>query len=56
MTCLNNIDLVVPLVFYSSAILGVGAISRSRDRSNGVPGVRPKVWLSGVADHAATDG
>jgi hypothetical protein len=28
-TCLNNIDVVVPLVFYSSAILGVGAI---RDR------------------------
>jgi hypothetical protein len=24
--------------------------------SNGLPVVRPTVWLSGVADHAATDG
>jgi hypothetical protein len=55
-TCLNNIDVVVPLVFYSSAILGVGAIRDRVMASNGLPVVRPTVWLSGVADHAATDG
>ncbi len=55
-TCLSNVDMVVPLVFYSSGILGVGAI---RDRMiviDGAPVVRPTVWLSGVGDHASSDG
>jgi hypothetical protein len=55
-TCLSNVDMVVPLVFYSSAILGVGSI---RDRMivvDGTPVVRPTVWLSGVGDHASSDG
>jgi 2-oxoacid dehydrogenases acyltransferase (catalytic domain) len=55
-TCLSTVDIFVPLVFYSNSILGVGAV---RDRvvvSDGKPVVRPTVWLSGVADHAATDG
>ncbi len=55
-TCLNNIDVVVPLVFYSSGILGVGAIRDRVVASDGVPVVRPTVWLSGVADHASSDG
>jgi hypothetical protein len=55
-TCLPNVDMVVPLVFYSSAILGVGAIRDRVIASDGVPVVRPTVWLSGVADHASTDG
>lgn len=55
-TCLPNVDVVVPLVFYSSAILGVGAIRDRVIASDGVPVVRPTVWLSGVADHASTDG
>jgi hypothetical protein len=46
-TCLNNIDVVVPLVFYSSAILGVGAIRDRVMASNGLPVVRPTVWLNG---------
>jgi hypothetical protein len=55
-TCLNNIDVVVPLVFYSSAILGVGAIRDRVIARDGVPVVKPTVWLSGVAEHASTDG
>jgi hypothetical protein len=55
-TCLTNVDVLVPLTFYSNAVIGVGAI---RDRVvviNGKPVVRPTVWLSGVADHAVIDG
>lgn len=55
-SCLPNVDIAVPLTFYSNAILGVGAI---RDRVvviDGQPAVRPTVWLTGCADHAATDG
>jgi 2-oxoacid dehydrogenases acyltransferase (catalytic domain) len=55
-TCLTNVDVVVPLLFYSNAILGVGAV---RDRVVAIDGqavVRPTVWLSGVADHAVSDG
>jgi hypothetical protein len=55
-TCLNNVDIVVPLVFYSSAILGVGAIRDRVVASEGKAVVRPTAWLSGTADHSATDG
>jgi hypothetical protein len=55
-TCLTNVDVVVPLVFYSSSILGVGAIRDRVVALDGVPVVRPTVWLSGVSDHATTDG
>jgi hypothetical protein len=56
LTCLTNVDVLVPLTFYSNAVIGVGAI---RDRVvviDGKPVVRPTVWLSGVADHAVIDG
>lgn len=55
-TCLTNVDMVVPLVFYSSAILGVGAVRDRVIAKDGVPVVRPTVWLSGVAEHASSDG
>ncbi len=55
-TCLTNVDMVVPLVFYSSAILGVGAIRDRVVAINGEAVVRPTVWLSGVAEHASSDG
>jgi hypothetical protein len=55
-SCLPNTDVVVPLTFYSNAILGVGAVRDRVVAIDGQPVVRPTVWLSGVADHAATDG
>jgi hypothetical protein len=55
-TCLNNTDVAVPLVFYSNTILGVGAVRDRVVAVGGVPMVRPTVWLSGVGDHAAADG
>ena len=55
-TCLTNVDVAVPLAFYSSGILAVGAIRDRVVASDGVPVVRPTLWLSGVADHASTDG
>lgn len=53
---LNNVDVMVPFLFYSNGILGVGSI---RDRVVAIDGqavVRPTVWLSGVSDHGAVDG
>ena len=55
-SCLTNADVVVPLMFYSNGILGVGAVRDRVVAIDGQPAVRPTVWLSGVADHAATDG
>jgi hypothetical protein len=55
-TCLTNVDVLVPLVFYSSGILGVGAVRDRVIAVDGVPVVRPTVWLSGVGDHASADG
>ncbi len=54
-TCLTNIDMVVPLVFYSSGILGVGAIRDRVIAREGVAVVRPTVWLTGVADQSMRD-
>ena len=55
-TCLNNTDVVVPLIFYSNGIVGVGAMRDRVIAVDGVPVVRPTAWLSGVADHASSDG
>jgi len=55
-TCLNSLDVLVPLVFYSNAIVGVGAIRDRVVAIDGQPVVRPTAWLSGVGDHAAMDG
>jgi hypothetical protein len=55
-SCLTNVDVVTPLAVYSSGILGVGAIRDRVIASDGVPVVRPTVWLSGVANHATADG
>jgi hypothetical protein len=55
-SCLTNVDVVVPLVFYASGILGVGAIRDRVVAVDGVPVVRPTVWLSGVGEHANIDG
>jgi hypothetical protein len=55
-TCVNNADIAVPFLFYSSAIMSMGAV---RDRVvvvDGKPAVRPTVWLAGVCDHVAVDG
>jgi hypothetical protein len=55
-TCVNNVDIAVPFLFYSSAILSMGAV---RDRVivvDGKPAVRPTAWLAGVCDHVAIDG
>jgi hypothetical protein len=55
-TCVSNVDIAVPFLFYSSAILSMGAV---RDRVipiDGKPAVRPTAWLAGVCDHVAIDG
>jgi pyruvate/2-oxoglutarate dehydrogenase complex dihydrolipoamide acyltransferase (E2) component len=53
---LNNVDVMVPFLFYSNGILGVGSIRDRVMAVDGQPVVRPTVWLSGVSDHGAVDG
>lgn len=53
---LNNVDVMVPFLFHSNIILGVGSIRDRVMAVDGQPVVRPTVWLSGVADHGAVDG
>ena len=55
-TCVPQVDLAVPLVFNTSAALGIG---RVRDRVvavNGVPAVRPVVTLTCCIDHSVWNG
>jgi hypothetical protein len=55
-TCVDNVDIAVPFLFYSSAILSMGAIRNRVIAVDGKPAVRPTVWLAGVCDHVAIDG
>jgi hypothetical protein len=51
-----TVDVVAPLLSYTSAVLAAGAV---RDRVlaiDGQPAVRPTMWLTLSADHAAVDG
>ena len=55
-TCVPQVDVVVPLVFNTSGALGIG---RVRDRVvavNGVPMVRPVVTLTCCFDHSVWNG
>ena len=55
-SCIGGVDLVVPFLFNTSAVLGVG---RVRDRvvaAGGQPAVRPMVTLACCIDHKAWDG
>lgn len=55
-TSLPNVDLVVPLMFLTPAILGVGGVRDRVVAVNGKPEVRPTVNLSCVVDHKVWDG
>ena len=55
-SCLSSVDVVVPFSFYTGSVLGAG---RVQDRVIAVDGhavVRPTLWLTVCADHAAMDG
>lgn len=55
-SCLNDVDLFVPFLFSTSAILGTGQV---RDRAvvvNGELAVRPTVLIACCADHGVWDG
>lgn len=55
-TSLPNVDLVVPLMFLTPAVLGVGGVRDRVVAINGKPEVRPTVILSCVVDHKVWDG
>ena len=55
-TSLPNVDAVVPLMFLTPAILGVGGVRERVVAVNGKPEVRPTVILSVVVDHKIWDG
>jgi hypothetical protein len=55
-TCVSNADIAVPFLFYSSAILSMGAVRDRVIAVDGKPAVRPTAWLAGVADHVSADG
>jgi pyruvate dehydrogenase E2 component (dihydrolipoamide acetyltransferase) len=55
-SCVASVDLLAPLMFYTSAVLGVG---RVRDRviaKNGCPQVCPTVFLACSVNHKVWDG
>lgn len=55
-TTLPNVDLVVPFLFLTPAILGVGGIRDRVIAVGGKPEVRPTIILSCVVDHKVWDG
>ena len=55
-TCLTQVDFVMPCVFYSGCALGVGRVKDRVVAENGQPVVRPTAWLSVAFDHRSMDG
>jgi hypothetical protein len=53
---LPTVDMVAPLLFYTGCLLGAGAVRDRVVAVGGQPVVRPTMWLTLCADHAATDG
>jgi pyruvate/2-oxoglutarate dehydrogenase complex dihydrolipoamide acyltransferase (E2) component len=55
-TCLPNVDTLMPFLFYSSAILGVGSVKERAVVRDGQVVACPTVILSCCADHKVWDG
>jgi pyruvate/2-oxoglutarate dehydrogenase complex dihydrolipoamide acyltransferase (E2) component len=55
-TCLRQVDQVIPLVFYSGAALGIGEVSDRVVAIAGQPEVRPMVTFTMAFDHRTLDG
>jgi hypothetical protein len=49
-------DVCIPLLFYTGSMLATGAIRERVIPVDGKPAVRPTMWLTLCADHAAMDG
>jgi hypothetical protein len=54
--CDSNADIVVPLRFYSDAVLSAGRVNDVVVDIDGQPAIRPMAWLSLCVDHVAMDG
>ena len=55
-SCVPTVDQFVPLLFISTAIFGVGRIRARVIAQNGLPIVKPTVFLSCCVDHKVWDG
>jgi pyruvate dehydrogenase E2 component (dihydrolipoamide acetyltransferase) len=55
-TCLPEVDALVPFMFNTTAVLGVGRVSDRVVAVNGEPVVRPTAILSCCVDHKVWDG
>ncbi|HMU39546.1 MAG TPA: 2-oxo acid dehydrogenase subunit E2 [Pseudomonadota bacterium] len=55
-TVLREVDVVEPILFYSGAALGVGAVADRVIAENGVPVVAPTLMLTMAFDHRTLDG
>jgi hypothetical protein len=51
-----TLDVVVPLMFYTSCGIAAGSVTDRVVAVDGKPVVRPTMWLSVAGDHAAIDG
>jgi hypothetical protein len=49
-TCLNNLDVDTPFLFYSNAVVAYGELCDRVVAIDGEPAVRPTIWLTGVSD------
>jgi hypothetical protein len=55
-SCNPNADIVVPLRFYSDAMLSLGRVHDVVVDVDGQPAIRPMAWLTLSVDHVAMDG
>jgi hypothetical protein len=55
-SCDSNADVVVPLRFYTDAILSAGRVKDVVLAVDGEPTIRPMAWLTLCLDHVAMDG
>lgn len=55
-SCLRDVDLFVPLLFSTTAIMGTGQVQNRVLVVNGEAAVRPTVIISCCADHGVWDG
>jgi pyruvate/2-oxoglutarate dehydrogenase complex dihydrolipoamide acyltransferase (E2) component len=55
-SCDTNADIVVPLRFYTDAVLSAGRVRDVVVVVDGEPAIRPLAWLTLCVDHVAMDG
>jgi hypothetical protein len=55
-TCDSNADVVVPLRFYTDAVIAAGRVRDAVVVLDGEPTIRPMAWLTLCVDHVAMDG